>query len=657
MNSIRTAPSAARTLTLAGILAAVVLAALSWTQARAINEPTVASVFPASGSASGGQVVTITGTNLAGATAVDFGGAAGTAITPISASALTVTTPAHAPGPVDVRVTTPNGQSVTSAADVYTFLAGPVVSSVNPASGPSGGGTLVTITGSGFTGATSVTFGATPSTTLSVLNDTTLSATTPPHAIGQVDVVVTTPIGASTVSASTKFTFVSGPAAPVVSAVSPNTGPTTGGTAVSIVGTGLSGTTAVLFGGTPAASFNNISDTQVTAVSPAHVAGIADVIVTTPGGTSAVAVADRFTYVTPAGAPVVTVVSPAGGPVTGGTSVALTGSGFTGATSVTFGGSLGTSLVVTSDTTLTVVAPVHAAGQVDVIVTTPAGSSSVSASAKYTYGGPVVTSLTPTSGPVAGGTVVTVSGTGFTGATSVTFGGTFGTSLTVSNDATLTVTTPAHAAGQVDVLVTTPAGTSAVATGAKFTYGAGPTITGVSPTSGGPAGGTVVTITGSGLTGATSVTFGGAAGTSLTVASDTSLTVTTPAHAAGQVDVIVTTPTGTSTTSATAVFTYTGGTVTYSLTFRWNLIVWAGVDGMSANAALLGQETPDNPATNNVKSLVTAVFRWQAGGQKWEAYFPGSEGVPGANDFTTLAKGTAYWLAVSSASSWVVAGG
>ncbi len=64
-------------------------------------------------------------------------------------------------------------------------------------------------------------------------------------------------------------------------------------------------------------------------------------------------------------------------------------------------------------------------------------------------------------------------------------------------------------------------------------------------------------------------------------------------------------------------------------------------------------------ATNNIFSSVTAMFRWNGGQQKWEAYFPGSEGVPGANDFSTLSKGQAYWIATSTSGSivWTVAQG
>ena len=86
---------------------------------------------------------------------------------------------------------------------------------------------------------------------------------------------------------------------PVVTGISPVSGPTSGGTSVTITGTGFTGATSVKFGSTPATSFAVTSDTSITAASPAESAGTVDVTVTTPGGTSATSPADRYTYQTP----------------------------------------------------------------------------------------------------------------------------------------------------------------------------------------------------------------------------------------------------------------------------------------------------------------------------------------------------------------------
>ena len=89
------------------------------------------------------------------------------------------------------------------------------------------------------------------------------------------------------------------PSAPTVSSVSPGSGPTTGGTTVTIGGTNLTGATAVTFGSTPATAFTVTGASAITATAPAGVAGTVDVTVTTGGGTSATSAADQFTYQAP----------------------------------------------------------------------------------------------------------------------------------------------------------------------------------------------------------------------------------------------------------------------------------------------------------------------------------------------------------------------
>ena len=99
---------------------------------------------------------------------------------------------------------------------------------------------------------------------------------------------------------------------------------------------------------------------------------------------------------------------------------------------------------------------------------------------------PVITSLTPSNGSSAGGTIVVITGSGFTGATSVNFGATPAGTFNVDSDTQITVTSPAaNLSGAVDVKVTTPGGTSAASTADQFTYitAAAPSITGITPTS------------------------------------------------------------------------------------------------------------------------------------------------------------------------------
>ncbi len=170
--------------------------------------------------------------------------------------------------------------------------------------------------------------------------------------------------------------------------------------------------------------------------------------------------------------PTVGSLSPNHGPEAGGTSVTITGSGFTGASAVTFGTVAASSFTVDSDTQITATAPAHTDGSVDVTVTTGGGTSATGSADLYTYDepAPAVTAISPASGPEAGGTVVTITGTDFLGATAVHFG-TAAAAFTVTSDTQITATAPAGTLGTaVDVTVTTPAGTSATGAADKYTY-------------------------------------------------------------------------------------------------------------------------------------------------------------------------------------------
>lgn len=158
--------------------------------------PTVSSVSPNSGPQSGGTAVTITGLNLTGTAAVTFGGAAATAVSVVNNTTVTATTPAHAPGTVDVQVTNATGTGTGSGLFTYLVVP-PTVSSVSPNSGPATGGTAVTISGAYFTSTTGLTFGGTPAS-FTLVNDTTITATTPPHKSGAVDIKVTSAGGTGT---------------------------------------------------------------------------------------------------------------------------------------------------------------------------------------------------------------------------------------------------------------------------------------------------------------------------------------------------------------------------------------------------------------------------------------------------------------------------
>ena len=126
----------------------------------------------------------------------------------VSDSTITVSSPPGA-GTVDVTVTAPGGTSHANPADRFNYtaiVAAPIVNGISPSSGPAAGGTLVTISGAGFTGATIVQFGTTAAQDVVIVSDGTITAKSP-AGTDIVNVTVTTPSGTSATSSSTQFTY------------------------------------------------------------------------------------------------------------------------------------------------------------------------------------------------------------------------------------------------------------------------------------------------------------------------------------------------------------------------------------------------------------------------------------------------------------------
>ena len=521
--------------------------------------PVVTSATPTFGPASGGTSVVLSGTGLTGATAVTLSGAPAASFTVNSDTQITLVTPSSASGgPSNISITTPGGQVGIPFTYSLTGYPAPTVASISATSGPLAGGNTAVITGTNFVSGAVVSFGGVVARNI-VNSGTQITATVPSGVAGTVDVGIATPGGAATLSSAYTYTSAS-PTAPTITAVSPSSGSTAGGTSVVITGTDLTGATAVNFGSTAASSFTVNSATQITAVSPAGAAGAVNVAVTTAGGTATSNGA--FTYAVPQqSAPTITAVSPSSGTTAGGTSVVITGTNFTGATAVNFGTTAATSFTVNSATQITALAPAGSAGAVNVAVTTAGGTAT--SNGAFTYAAPqqpsapTISSVSPSVGLLAGGTSVVITGTDFTGATAVNFGGTAASSFSVTSATQITAISPAGAAGSVDISVITPAG-SGTANGA-YTYSAqpqlAPTISSVAPATGALAGGTNVVISGTNFTGATQVNFGGAPAASFTVNSATQITAVTPAGSVGAVNLTVIAPGGTATSNSAFTFT------------------------------------------------------------------------------------------------------
>ena len=291
------------------------------------------------------------------------------------------------------------------------------------------------------------------------------------------------------------------PPPPQVESISPDHGPLAGGTLVTIIGSGFTEATGVKFGHADAESFAVESDTEITAISPeangaVNSGYVGDVTVIGPGGTSQETAADLFAY-----GPIINQMEPISGPAAGGTSVTFSGFSLEDTSAVNFGSVPAESFTVNPNGSITAVAPPRVPDEtlVRVTATTPEGTSHTPKGADeraanvFAYG-PTITSVTPNEGPAAGGTEITMHGTGFESnlffclcgpfVNRITFGpaelkcgtpfglGTPGCSpleFEVKSDTEITATVP-PGTGTVSVTINTFGGTSPANSAAQFSY-------------------------------------------------------------------------------------------------------------------------------------------------------------------------------------------
>ncbi len=542
------------------------------------NPPTVASVSPNTGTASGNTSVTITGTNFAAGATVTFGGTAATAVNVVSGTSITATTPAHSAGAVDVVVTNSNNLSGTLA-NGYTYTAPSTVvtiTSVTPNSGSTSGGTSVTIAGTNFAAGATVNFDSLPATNVNVVSPTSITATTPAHGVGAVNVVVTNPDN-QTATLNGGFTY----AAPLTAGeivLYASEAVKIGNFSVVLDGTAAGG--ARIYNpdagvpklseplANPSSYFEMTFNAQAGIPYRLWMRGKASgdspyndsvFVQFSDSVDSTGAPLDRIGTTS---AEVYNLEECSGCGLSGwgwqddGWGVGVLGPLFyfptTGAHTIRIQpreDGLSIDQIVLSAQSYLNSSPGAAKNDTTILPKTGAPPSPA----------PTVSAVSPNAGTTAGGTSVTLTGTGFVSGATVRFDGTLASNVNVASSTSLTATTPAHAAGAVNVTVTNPDNQSATLTGG-YTYNtpppAAPTITSVTPNSGSTAGGTSVTLTGTNFTTGATVTFGGTSASNVTVVSSTTITATTPAQAAGAVNVVVTNPNNQSATLANG-FTYT----------------------------------------------------------------------------------------------------
>jgi microcystin-dependent protein len=553
---------------------------------RVAPTATVTGVNVPSGRAAGGDKVTISGVGFLNAIEVLFGAAKGT-FKIISDTQLIATTP-PGQGKVSVLVGTPIGWSDGSVQFTYT----PSITGLSPSSGPSVGGTPVTITGWGLTGTTEVKFGNRAAGNLSVVSDTKLTVTSPSGS-GSVGITAATPNGSSVPAANVQFDY-----APQLFRLAPTVGAATGGTKVKLTGHNFTAGAVVSFGTVAASQVTVVSSDQLEVVTPAGT-GVVPVTVTTANGTSLIDANTEFNY-----GPSVSSVSPSFGPLAGGTVVTLTGENFAAGATVSFGGNAGTNVQAIGNK-LTVVAPAGT-GTVPVSVTVNNVTSPASQQGTFDYG-PRITSISPNAGSPAGGNKVIISGTNFNGSETVMFGSTQAT-ITLATTIFLQVMAPPGTGTQQ--VVVTGAGGSTKAHSNRAEYAYEPVVYAVDPKHGSGSGGTVAYVIGSNLSAVTAVHFGSAEAKLISVESDTKLSVLAPAGT-GIVDVTVTSAGGTTVPVLEARFSYDPAVQSFTPTSGppagGTVVTITGVNFTDPATVHFGLEAATNVTVNSATSITATA--------------------------------------------------
>ena len=457
------------------------------------------------------------------------------------------------------------GTDAVAAPDATTQTQGAfAITSINPAQGKASGGEWVVVNGHGFVDGVQVIFGSAPldPAGLFVIDESQIQLQTPPHETGLIDVTVVLPgdqaSGIPTQSATLAKGFLYYNDV-IVTKVDPPQGPTAGGTAISIHGTGFTGDCQVLVGGKQALNVQVVSDDTVTAITPPGAFGAVPVHVMNNKGTGLLKKGFFYTA-----APTVTSVSPASGPTAGGTHATVYGTGLSADVDIQIGSGKATVLSVKGSTAAEITTPPGAAGKADVIATTSFGSGTLPGGYVFSddngQAATKILSIAPPAGPLAGGNSVAIIATGLLAKsdTTILFGQKLAEIVSVDPIAhTALVKAPTGASvGAVDVTLMTSKGSDKASAG--YSYSDALTVSGITPSAGPSEGGTKIVISGSGFAkGNVNVKIGALAASAVAVVSDSEIQAIAPPGQPGYADVTVFNDVAAVT--LTAGYTYTGG--------------------------------------------------------------------------------------------------
>jgi len=511
----------------------------------------VGAVTPGRGPIAGGTRVEVTGAGFLPGSTVVFEGSEGVETVVANDGSLSTTTPPHPAGMVPVTVTRPDGK-FARIDDAFLYEAEVTIDSVEPATGPSRGGTPVTVRGRGFGAGTALVIGGRLAISPHVIDPATVIALTPPGDPGPRDVMAVGPWGSAVLKKGFKYV-----APPVASGCTPPAVFANAETELEVAGSGLAGAWSVVATAGEATVLSS-SDGSVRFRLAAGAPGPIGITVATPGGV--VAVPSCLVAIDPADLldplPSVLGIVPGIGAATGGDVVRVIASALPAAAAdagISFGGTPAEVLDVVGGV-LHVRTPPHAPGRVDVALVVPAGHAVAPEAFEYV---PAVTlsGITPPSGPASGGTVVTLTGSGLDRVREVRVGPLPALILPGTTQGAVRVETAPGSPGVHDVVATTDWGRTVVLPRA-FTYGGTDRgLVAVTPNAGAIAGGTLVTLVGSGFRSDVWVLFGDRPALIEDAADPARLLVRTPPGTPGPVDVEVRWP-GNTTARLPHAYTY-----------------------------------------------------------------------------------------------------
>ena len=428
--------------------------------------PRIDNISPNNGTPEGGTIVKISGQWFFEGVTVTFGGKPAEIIQ-LSAIEIQITTPpldTSEPKKVDVVVENPYGQSDISD-DGFTYIETPFIDKISPEFSAPEGGVLLTITGQWFSDDAKVLFDIV-SATVTQSSSTAIEIVVPPLETDEpkkVNVIVENPDGQSDIYVG-GFVYTQ---TPEIEDVHPVSGTLNGGTKVTITGRWFMGDVVVTFGESPAEILKLLSSEEFEVITPTlsvERPTLVDVVVANVYGQKDIR-EKAFMYIE---APRIDKIFPISGTLEGGTEIIISGKWFIDGSIVKIGQAEASEAIVKSNTEILAITPPGSLGRKDVIVINPYEQVGTLLGGFEYRNAPVIQSVQPVVGPLAGNTHLTINGSGFVEGVTVMIGNKEARPVTYLSDTRLIAITPQSSAGLKDLIVINPDGQRS--NSAKFNY-------------------------------------------------------------------------------------------------------------------------------------------------------------------------------------------